>query len=133
MKRLEGRYYLSFLMLFLLCIQVNGQDLYDLNTIQKIEISFTQSDWDHQLDILKTGTDKYLLAEWVKVNGVKFDSVGVKYKGSSSYDSTFKKNSLHIELNNKKDQSYQGYVDIKLGNSYSDPSMRREVDRKSVV
>lgn len=112
---------------FILYFQGFTQNFYDLNTIQKIEINFLQADWDYQLDVLKMGTDKYLMADWVKINGVEFDSVGVKYKGSSSYDSTYKKNSLHIELNNKKDQSYQGYVDIKLGNSYSDPSMIREV------
>ncbi len=109
------------------------QDFYSLNTIQKIEISFSQSDWDYQLDVLKLGSDKYLMATWIKINGVLFDSVGVKYKGNSSYDSTFKKNPLHIELNTFKSQSYQGYTDIKLGNSYSDPSMIREVLAYSIL
>ncbi len=115
------------LLSFLLCFQGFSQNFYDLNTIQKIEVQFSQSDWDYQLDVLKMGTDKYLMADWVKINGVEYDSVGIKYKGSSSYDSSYKKNAFHFELNNKKDQSYQGYVDIKLGNSYSDPSMIREV------
>ena len=123
---------LTFIGLFL-SIQSFSQNFYDLNTIQKIEITFAQADWDYQLDVLKLGTDKYLMANLVKINGVAFDSVGVKYKGSSSYDSTYKKNSLHIELNNKKEQSYQGFVDIKLGNSYSDPSMIREVLAYSIL
>ena len=55
------------------------------------------------------------------------DSVGVKYKGNSSYDSTYKKNPVHIELDTYKNHSYQGYQDIKLSNAYSDPSMIREV------
>jgi spore coat protein CotH len=104
-----------------------SQNFYDLNTIQKIEIQFPQANWDEQLDVLKLTTDKYLMADWVKINGKAFDSIGVKYKGNSSYDSTFKKNPIHIELNTYKEQDYQGYVDIKLGNSYADPSMIREV------
>ncbi len=122
------------LLLFHLFVkQGYSQDFYALNTIQKIEISFSQNDWDFQLDKLKLGSDKYLMATWVKVNGVVFDSVGVKYKGNSSYDSTYKKNSLHIELNSFKAQSYQGYTDIKLGNSYADPSMIREVLAYSIL
>ncbi|HSH65945.1 MAG TPA: CotH kinase family protein [Bacteroidia bacterium] len=100
---------------------------YELNTIQKIEITFTQPDWDYELDTAKAGSDGYILASKLKVNGVEFDSVGVKYKGNSSYDATFKKNPLHIELDTYKNQSYQGIKDIKLGNSYADPSLIREV------
>lgn len=101
--------------------------LYDLNTIQKIEIFFSQPNWDYMMDTAKHGADGYIHADWVKVNGVHFDTVGVKYKGSSSYDSTRLKNPLHIELDHFKSQSYQGVKDIKLSNGYADPSMIREV------
>ena len=33
----------------------------------------------------KNGDENYIIAAWCKVNGVQFDSVGVKYKGNSSY------------------------------------------------
>ncbi|HRG53883.1 MAG TPA: CotH kinase family protein [Bacteroidia bacterium] len=101
--------------------------LYDQNTIQKIEITFTQPDWDYQLDTAKAGADSYIFAAKIKINGVELDSVGVKYKGNSSYDATFKKNPLHIELDTYKKQSYQGIEDIKLSNGYDDPSLIREV------
>ncbi len=100
---------------------------YNLNSVQRIEITFTQSDWDHQLDTAKSGFDSYTLATKLKINGVEFDSVGVKYKGNSSYDATYKKNPLHIEMDTYKNQSYQGIKDIKLGNAFADPSMIREV------
>jgi len=103
------------------------EDLYDLNTIQQIEISFTQSNWDYIMDTAKAGSGSYLMAQWVKINGVQYDSVGVKYKGSSSYDPSFAKNPLHISLDEFKNQSYQGYASIKLANGYGDPSMIREV------
>src|SRR3954469_3662079 len=101
--------------------------LYDQNTIQKIEITFTQSDWDQELDTAKAGFDSYILASKLKINGVEFDSVGVKYKGNSSYNANSKKNPLHLEMDTYKNQNYQGIKDIKLGNAYADPSMVREV------
>jgi hypothetical protein len=106
---------------------VNAQNFYDLNTIQKIEISFSQIDWDYQLDTAKAGSEGYIMAQWVKINGNQYDSVGVKYKGNSSYNPTSLKNPFHISLDEYKSQSYQGYKDIKLGNGYSDPSAIREV------
>lgn len=102
-------------------------DLYDINTIQQIEIFFSQPNWDYQLDTAKAGTDSYIMASVVYINGVSFDSVGVKYKGNSSYSAASAKNPLHISLNEFKGQSYLGYKDIKLSNCYADPSMIREV------
>lgn len=104
-----------------------AQTLYNLNTIQKIEINFSVPDWDYRMDTAKAGKEGYLMADWVKINGIQYDSVGVKYKGSSSYDSTAIKNPLHINFDKFKNQNYEGYKDIKLGNGFGDPSMIREV------
>ncbi len=113
--------------LMISAMNINAQDdFYDINTIQEIEISFTQPNWDYILDTAKAGSGSYLMAEWVKINGVQFDSAGVKYKGSSSYDPSFNKNPLHISLDEFKSQSYQGIASIKLANFYGDPSMIRE-------
>lgn len=79
------------------------------------------------MDTIKIGSNGYLMAEWITINGVSMDSIGIKYKGNSSYDSTFVKNPLHISLNEYKNQSYEGFTDIKLSNVHADPSMIREV------
>jgi spore coat protein CotH len=100
---------------------------YNLQNVQTIELFFSASNWDYQLDTAKLGQEEYTYCDSVKINGVLFDSVGVKYKGNSSFDSTFKKNPLHIELNTFKDQNYLGIEDIKLSNMFKDPSMLREV------
>ncbi len=105
---------------------VAQQTFYDLNTIQIIEIFFSQTNWDYQMDTAKYGTEDFIMADVVTVNGISYDSVGVKYKGNSSYDSTYIKNPIHIELDAYKKQSYEGYKDIKLGNGYADPSLIRE-------
>lgn len=117
----------AFSCLFILCGKFSAQNFYDVNTVQKIEITFSQTNWDYQLDTAKAGTDGYIMAQSVLINGVAFDSVGVKYKGNSSYNPTNKKNPLHIELDTYKNQSYSGIKDLKLGNNYADPSMIREV------
>lgn len=117
---------------FLLCIAgasaVFSQDFYDRSTVQTIEIFFGFSNWDAQLDALASTTEDYLLADSVRINGVTYDSVGVKYKGNSSYNANNNKNPLHIELDyTHGSYDYQGYTDIKLQNGYQDPSMIREV------
>ena len=102
-------------------------DLYDQATVQVIEITFSQSNWDYQMDTAKAGSEGYILADQVVVNGVVYPNCGVKYKGNSSYSANNAKNPLHIELDYTLNQSYQGYTDIKLSNGFSDPSMVREV------
>jgi spore coat protein CotH len=105
-----------------------AQDLYDRATVQTIEVFFSQSNWDALMDNLASTTEDYLVADSVRINGVSFDSVGVKYKGNSSYNANNNKNPLHINLDYVKgNQDYQGYTNIKLQNGYQDPSMIREV------
>lgn len=113
---------------FILLGIINGfsQDLYDINTIQTIEIVFAQSNWDELLDAEKAGDNNYTEAESVTINGEIFEVVGVKYKGNSSYDPNYTKNPFHIELDTYVDQDYQGYKDIKLANVIFDPSFVRE-------
>lgn len=107
---------------------------YARDTIQVIDITFTQSNWDYMLDTAKMGSDGYILATQCVINGVVFDSVGVKYKGNSSYDSSRAKNPLHIELDYiHGNADYQGFDNIKLGNGFADPSAVREVLAFSIL
>ncbi|MBM3919181.1 MAG: T9SS type A sorting domain-containing protein [Sphingomonadales bacterium] len=102
------------------------QNLFAIDTIQKIEIQFSMANWDYILDTAKAGSDRYTMAQWVKINGVRFDSAGVKYKGNSSYNVNNTKNPFHIELDHFIPQDYMGYKDIKLSNGWRDPSFVRE-------
>ncbi len=100
---------------------------YNKAVIQKIEIFFGQSNWDYQLDTAKHGSEGYIPCDSVRLNGTLFKLVGVKYKGNSSYDSTYSKNPIHIALDEYINQNYNSFTDVKLGNAYADPSMIREV------
>jgi len=126
------KFSVATLFLFL-CITVSAQDFYDINTVQKIEITFAQSNWDALMDAQKSGDEDYIMASEVLINGVAYDSIGVKYKGNSTYNANQAKNGLHIELNTYKDHDHQGYTDIKLSNGYKDPSFVREVLSYAII
>jgi hypothetical protein len=124
MKRLNV-FVITLLISFCTIAQIT--DLYDIETIQEIRLSFEYPDWDYMLDTSKQGSEGYIMASSVIINGISFDSVGVKYKGNSSYSEHNAKNPMHIELDTYKSQDYQGYKDIKLNNGFKDPSFVREV------
>lgn len=104
-----------------------SQNLYDNSSITTIEITFSQSNWDQILDTYyANGNDERLIAT-VVINGESFDSVGVKYKGNSTYNANNTKNPFNIKLDEFINQDYQGYTTLKLSTGDKDPSFVREV------
>ena len=72
-------------------------------------------------------TEEYLLADSVIFNGSMKDSVGVKYKGNSTFSESNDKNPLNISIDYiKSNQDYQGHETIKLSSGQKDPSFIRE-------
>lgn len=106
---------------------ISAQSFYDEAEVQTIHVYMSQSNWDQLLDNEYATTGDYIMADSVSINGTVFDSVGVKYKGNSSYNANQVKNPWHIELDTYKEHDYQGYKDIKLANGYKDPSFLRDV------
>lgn len=117
-------YTLLFTLLF---TATYAQDFYDLETVQTIEVNFAENNWDQLMDNAYSNDAGFILAQSVTINGVMFDSVGVKYKGNSTYSANQIKNPWHIELDTYKGHQYDGYTDIKLANGSKDPSMIRDV------
>ena len=109
-----------------------AQDFYDIYSVKEIKINFEQDNWSEILARLKDQGNKKRVTASLIVNGVTYDSVGVRYKGNSSYYSV--KNSgktklpFNIKLNHKiKGQKLPGkYNTIKLSNVFRDPSFLRE-------
>ncbi len=124
MKRLT--YLIALLAVF--SSKVKAQDLYDIDNITIIELTFWDPNWDATLDsYYSAGLDQRLVATCT-VNGVAYDSVGVKYKGNSTYNASNAKNPLNIKLDYiKGSQDYQGWYTLKLSNGKNDPSFVREV------
>lgn len=112
----------------LLPATINCQGFYDINTINTIEITFEESNWDQILDQLYEDGDEERLVGTVLVNGQFFDSVGIRYKGNSSYRPNQVKNPLNIKLDHViDDQDIEGYGTLKLANGFKDPTLVREV------
>jgi spore coat protein CotH len=77
------RLYGALLLVTVLSV-LGAQDFYDPDIVNTIQLTFTQSNWDQLLDNLHHAGDGRLLGT-ATINGVTFDSVGVRYKGNSSY------------------------------------------------
>ena len=122
-----------YFLLMLSITSMQAQSFYDMETIQTIEVTFAESNWDQLMDNAYAADAGYILAQSVTINGITFDSIGVKYKGNSTYRSNQVKNPWHIELDTYKDHEYDGFTDIKLANGSKDPSMIRDVLAYSVL
>ncbi len=115
------------LLLFWGALTAGAQGFYDAGRINIIELTFRQANWDFLLDSLVAAGNEDRLLGTAKVNGQVFDSVGVRYKGNSSYRANQVKNPFNIKLDYvKKDQKLEGYGTIKLANGFKDPTFVRE-------
>lgn len=119
----------SIILCVSISIGIKGQELYDNNSITSIDIYFSQSDWDYILtNLYEQNPDDYLMADSVVINGSSKDSVGVKYKGNSTFSPENSKNPFNISLDEyENNQDYQGFRTLKLSSGKNDPSFIREV------
>lgn len=63
----------------------------------------------------------------VMINGQTVDSVGIQFKGNSSYNNPSKKKSWKIDFNEfDSTKRYNGLKAINLNNGFKDPTMMRE-------
>jgi hypothetical protein len=93
-----------------------------------VEIFFSDPNWNDTLDYYYANDLGRTLADSIIIDGAMDDSVGVKYKGNSSYNVNNAKNPLSIRLDwVKLGQSIDGYNVLKLSNGFRDPSFVREV------
>lgn len=114
--------------IFLFCISAGFANFFDIGTVNQIRISFSQANWDEILDSLyAAGNDERLVGNAV-INGIAFDSVGVRYKGHSSYNPSRRKNPFNIKLDYiHAGRQIEGHGTLRLANVYKDPSFVREV------
>ena len=105
-----------------------SQDVFDIG-VRKIEIFFNEPNWDNILDsYYANDIGERLIADSILIDGIMDDSVGVKYKGNSSYNVNNTKNPMNIKLDYiNNGQSIDGYNVLKLSNGFHDPSFVREV------
>jgi len=122
-----------FLLLFCNTYLVSAQDLYNINKITEIKITFKEPNWHTMLDSFKrAGTETRLVGD-VLINGKNYEKVGIRYKGNSSFKSVSEDGHLKLPFNikinevNKKQALPGGYNTLKLSNAFRDPSFVREL------
>ena len=111
-----------------LAAQPNGNpDLYDPKTLRTLYLRFHDADWYEQLgDFYRTDVD--VPADLI-VDGKVYQSVGIRFRGSSSYFTVQnEKKSFNIAVDYGDDrQRLYGYKTLNLLNGHSDPSFLREI------
>lgn len=123
--------YLFALLLSHSLLYAQDESLYDNNKMHEIRISFDQNNWYETLE------NYYNLSSWgaaehtylmgtINIDGVEIDSIGVRFKGFTSYVSDNKK-PIKIDLNEfVSGKHYNGIKKFNLNNGFGDPSMQRD-------
>lgn len=105
-----------------------SEGFYDASSVKNIYLYFPQANyWNLLTNNYNSGTD--LLAK-LAYEGETFDSIGVRFKGQTSYQGArnSQKKSFNISLDFvRSDQKVMGYKTLNLNNAYQDPSFMKEV------
>lgn len=124
---------LSLLFLTLAVQTLFSQSLYDVTSIKEAKVYIDDADWLNTLDSLKQlGNDDRVVAD-VVLDGVRYDSVGIRFKGNSSYYNVRNQELTKLPFNikadfiKKKQRFKDKYKSLKLSNVFRDPSFLREV------
>jgi len=103
-------------------------DLYDETVLRTLYLEFPNDDWYEELsDFYKTDVET---PADLTVDGVTYHSVGIRFRGNSSYstigNSLKKPFNIAVDYDDSKQRLY-GYKTLNLLNGHSDPSFLREV------
>lgn len=100
--------------------------LYDSTLIRSLNLNFAQPNyWQLMLQNYQTHTD---IPATLIVDGITYDSVGVRFKGQTSYTQVQgQKKSFNISLDyHDPNQKLMGYQTLNLNNGFQDRSFIRE-------
>lgn len=101
--------------------------LYDESALTEIRLYFPQSNYWTQLT--QNYNSKTEIPARMVYKGNSYDSVGVRFKGQTSYfANSSQKKSFNISMDYIRDnQKLEGYKTLNLNNAWQDPSFMREV------
>jgi len=109
-----------------------GDNFFNSSNVHTIKLTFTQpSFWDSLTTYKQQGDlsgSYYYMPAKVEVDGVILDSIGVRLKGNSSYNSyPGNKKPFKLDFNEyKSGQKLDGMKKLNLNNAFKDPTMMRE-------
>jgi spore coat protein CotH len=101
--------------------------LFDDAVVHQYKIDFYRADWKETLAAMWVADSGYLPARFSD-GTITLDSVGVRFKGNSSYTlaGNNPKKPLKIKFNEFKDLTYRGIKVLNFSNGIGDPTMMRE-------
>ena len=125
MKNIMTFFLCSLCLFFKVKAQNSGDSLFSPNHVYEINLNFTQPNyWDSLVN--NYAMDQYMSASFY-IDGISLSSVGVKFKGNSSYNNPSIKKSFKIDFNQYVlGQEIDGLKKINLNNVFKDPSFLRE-------
>ncbi len=109
-----------------------GKAFFEKDTIHTIRLYFSQCNFWDSLTYYKEYHDSIEIAQYMQatvvIDGKKFYSCGIRFKGESSYEFyPGKKKPFRIKFDKFiKKQDFNGLEDLNLTNLFKDPSMIRE-------
>ncbi|HSQ41721.1 MAG TPA: CotH kinase family protein [Fibrobacteraceae bacterium] len=105
----------------------SSDTLFATSPVRNYNLTFYSTTWQSELKANYEADSGYVLAKFSD-GTTTLDSVGIRYKGNSSYaDSPFPKKPLKIKFNEfVSGQKYYGVKVLNFSNGYGDPTFLRE-------
>ncbi len=105
--------------------------IFNDNIVNDYRISFYFPNWHDSLVINKSNDETYIPCRFVwygpKGDSIVLDSVGVRYKGNSSYNVASEKKPFKLFFSKyRKNQRFFSLEKLNFGNGVKDPTMMRE-------
>lgn len=117
-----------FIIFVLTSLKSNSQNLYEIDSIRSLKIYTYDKNWIEILKQNKTNNSNKRVLVKIEISNITIDSVGMRFKGNSSYSNFYFKNPINLKIDYKnKHRNLWGYKTIKLSNIFRDPSAIREV------
>ena len=91
------KFVLTFPLLLLFVNFSKAQDLYDIDHVTTIELTIETLNWDNVLDEYYANDLGERLLATATINGIPFDSVGIRYKGNATYNPNRSKNPINLK------------------------------------
>jgi hypothetical protein len=103
-----------------------GDSVFAGSRVYTFRFQFSQPNfWDSLGYYHDLGTEQYMMAD-ATIDGTRFDSIGVRLKGNSSYTYPGKKKSIRLDFGEYRDAKWDGLKAVHLNNGWGDPSFMRE-------
>ena len=113
-------------------LDLNQQVLFSDQRVHEIEIEIPYPDWFGELESHRI--DESYVAGIVRIDGAEIDSVGIRFKGNSSYYHPGIKKPFRIKYDEfRPDQTLVGLPSLVLNNNFKDPTHLRETIAYSLM